>query len=59
MNYFLIENGEVALKEASCLQAILAKFNDMYKYSVFIGGRMIYVVVKTFQPTDWEIGWAQ
>lgn len=59
MAYTIIENKTVRHETSMSIQALLAKYNDMYKYAIYIGGNSVFVVVKNEQPTDWEIGWAE
>ena len=59
MSYTLIRNREVAHKKAASLRDLLATYNDMYKYVIYISAGLVYVVEKETQPTDWEIGWAE
>lgn len=59
MPYTKIENKEITHEKAFSLAALIMKYNDMYKYSIIIGGNMVFVVVKDKQPTDWEPGWAE
>ena len=59
MAYTLIKNGVARPEKASSLYAILNKYSDMYKFAIYIGGQMVFVVEKTEQPHEWEHGWAE
>lgn len=59
MTYTLIKNGKVSSEKAGAIQEIIAKYNNMYKYSIYISGKLIYVVEKNEQPRYWEVGWAE
>lgn len=59
MSYFLIKDGKTVHETADSLKTVLTQYNDMYKYAVYIGGGLVYVVEKETQNTDWEVGWAE
>jgi len=59
MPYTVIKNKQATHETGCCLEAILAKYNDMYKYNVYIAVGMVFVVVKDEQPSYWEHGWAE
>lgn len=59
MSYFLIKDGKTVRETAESLKSVLLRYNDMYQYAIYIGGGLVYVVEKTSQKDDWEVGWAE
>lgn len=59
MSAIIIQRKERTLEKFSDFGELLAKYNDMYRYSVIIGADIVYVVVKETQPSFWEHGWAE
>ena len=59
MPYIVLKNGKARPEKASSFLSILSRYNDMYKYAIYISGKLVYVVVKEHQPHDWERGWAE
>ena len=59
MSYFLIKDGKTVRETTDSLKSVLQQYSDMYKYAVYIGGGLVYVVEKNCQKDDWEVGWAE
>ena len=58
MSYVLLDNGTAKRLRCSSFEALLAQYNNMYRYSVYVAAVTVYVVVKHAQPKQWEVGWA-
>ena len=58
MSYVRLDGGRMYREQCPGIEALLAKYDDMYKYTIYIVGLLPYVIEKFVQPlTPWEHGW--